>query len=94
MDFDDGIPGYVHQYHPESDNFRIVSNLSQFHMLVTTGSDGFYTYYSNIGNNNDDCDDEEDETGTLIVHKVVEEKETIQSPNKTYLNGKSFLLTV
>lgn len=42
MDF---VPG-SNQYMPGSDNFHIVNNLSQFHMLATTGSDGFYTYYT------------------------------------------------
>lgn len=73
FDFDDGMHGYIHTYHPMSDNFRIMSNLSQFHMVVTTGSDGFYTYYQSESNGgNGDCDGEgEGKTGTLVVSKVI-----------------------
>ncbi len=67
----DYTPG-VHQYHPGSDNFRIISNLSQAHMLVTTGSDGFYTHYAKVVNDEGDCGGEEEKTGTLVVKKVIE----------------------
>ncbi len=66
----------VHQYHPGSDSFGIVSNLSQWHMLATTGSDGFYTYYSHgsTGPGDDDCDNDggDKKVGSLIVNKIIQ----------------------
>ncbi len=61
----------VHQYHPGSDSFRLISNLSQWHLLVTTGSDGFYTKYEDKrSDDGKDCPPEE-KTGSLIVNKVI-----------------------
>lgn len=62
----------VHQYHPGSDSFRIISNLSQWHMLTTTGSDGFITKYDdNRPGDDKDCPPE-GKTGSLIVNKVIQ----------------------
>lgn len=70
----DYVPG-SNQYQPGSDNFRILNNLSQFHMLATTGSDGFYTYYVFPGTNDGDCNGGK-KTGTLIVHKFITDSKT------------------
>jgi len=66
----------VNQYHPGSDATGIVYNLSQWHMLVTTGSDGFYTYYTypTTTGDKDDCGNDGDKTGTLVVNKVIRGK--------------------
>lgn len=39
------INGYIHQYHPQFDKVRVFKSLFQFHLVVTTGSDGFYARY-------------------------------------------------
>jgi hypothetical protein len=45
MDGRGSFKGNINQYNPRFDNVRVFSNLFQFHLVATTGSDGFYAQY-------------------------------------------------
>lgn len=46
MDSRGSFVGYINQYDPRFDNVRVNSDLFQFHLVTTSGTDGFYARYS------------------------------------------------
>lgn len=46
MDARGSFNGYINQYDPRFDNVRVNSDLFQFHLVTTTGTDGFYARYN------------------------------------------------
>ena len=46
MDSRGTFTAYINQYDPRFDNVRVNSDLLEFHLVVTTGTDGFYARYN------------------------------------------------
>ncbi len=46
MDSRGTFKAYINQYDPRFDNVRVISDLFQFHLVATSGSDGFYARYN------------------------------------------------
>lgn len=47
MDARGSFNGNIHIHHPSYDTVRIANDLFMFHLVVTTGNDGFYANYNN-----------------------------------------------
>jgi hypothetical protein len=55
MDARASFSGNINQYNERFDNVRVMSDLFQFHLVATTGSDGFYAAYNNPNAENSNC---------------------------------------